>query len=119
MSEEKKSGETKKKSTCEADNGKIAAILAYLLIGIIWFFADEKLKKNEYAKFHVKQAIILLIVSVGGSIILGFIPILGWVILPFFSIASFAFCVLGIINAAQNEKKELPFIGTYAKKLNF
>ncbi|MCK5211899.1 DUF4870 domain-containing protein [Candidatus Parcubacteria bacterium] len=119
MSEEKKSGETKKEGAEQADNGKLAAILAYLLVGIIWFFADEKLKKNEFAKFHVKQALVLLIVSVGGSIILGFIPILGWIILPFFSIASFAFCVLGIINAAQNEKKELPFIGTYAKKLKF
>ncbi|MCK5061314.1 DUF4870 domain-containing protein [Candidatus Parcubacteria bacterium] len=119
MSEENQSEETKKESTCEADNGKTAAILAYLLIGIIWFFADEKLKKNEFAKFHVKQAIVLLIISVSGGIILGLIPILGWILLPFFSIASFAFCVLGIINAAQNEKKELPFIGSYAKKLNF
>ncbi len=119
MSEEKKSGETKKEGAGQADNGKLAAILAYLLVGIIWFFADEKLKKNEFAKFHVKQALVLLIVSVCGSIILGFIPILGWIVLPFFSIASFAFCVIGIINAAQNEKKELPFIGTYAKKLKF
>ena len=117
MSEEKKEGETKKGG--EVDNSKLAAILAYLLVGIIWFFADEKLKKNEFTKFHVKQALVLLIVSVGGSIILSFIPILGWVILPFFSLASFAFCVLGIINAAQNEKKELPFIGSYAKKLKF
>ncbi|MCD4762090.1 hypothetical protein K8R32_03995 [bacterium] len=119
MSEENQSEETKKEPATEVDNGKIAAILAYFLIGIIWFFADEQLKKNEYAKFHVKQALILLIVSVCGSIILGFIPILGWVILPFFSLASLAFAVIGIINAAQNQKKELPFIGSYAKKLNF
>ena len=29
------------------DNAKVAAILAYLLIGIIWYFADEKIKKKN------------------------------------------------------------------------
>jgi uncharacterized membrane protein len=101
------------------DNSRLIAILAYLLIGIIWFFADEKNKQNEFAKFHVKQAIVLLIVSIAGYIVLSLIPVLGWIIMPFFGLATFAFGVLGIINAAQNQKKELPFIGSYAGKLKF
>ncbi len=101
------------------DSAKMAAILSYLLIGIIWFFADASIKKNEFAKFHVKQAMVLLIISIVGSFILGLIPILGWIVLPFFYIATFAFGVLGIINAAQNQKKELPFIGSYSKMLKF
>lgn len=117
------SEETTKQTTSEKaggpENGKTAGILAYLLVGIIWFFADEKIKRDEFAKFHVKQSLVLLIISIGGYIILGLIPVLGWIIMPFFGLATFAFAVLGIINAAQGQKKELPFIGGYASKLKF
>ena len=121
MSEEIKNKEMQNtnESNSPQDNAKIAAILAYLLIGVVWFFADEKIKKNEFAKFHVKQAIVLIIVSILGNLILGIIPVLGWIIMPFFNLGIFAFGVLGIINAAQNVKKELPIIGTYSKKLKF
>lgn len=111
--------ENKTRAAGSQDNSKVAAILAYLLIGIIWFFADEKIKKNEFAKFHVKQAIVLLVVSIGGYIVLGLIPVLGWIVMPFFGLGTFAFGVLGIINAAQNQKKELPIIGAFASKLKF
>jgi uncharacterized membrane protein len=118
MPEEINPQETNSKPNPE-ENAKMAAILSYLLVGIIWFFADANIKNNEFAKFHVKQAIVLLVISIAGSFILGLIPILGWIILPFFYIATFAFGVLGIINAAQNQKKELPFIGSYSKMLKF
>jgi len=45
--------------TKDVEQGKACAILAYFFVGIIWFFVDEKLKKNEFAKFHAKQAMIL------------------------------------------------------------
>ena len=48
----------------EIEEGKAAAVLSYLLIGIIWYFVDEKMKKNSYVKFHVQQAIVLIIASV-------------------------------------------------------
>ena len=98
--------------------GKICAILSYLLIGIIWYFADEKMKKNEFAKFHVKQALVLLILSLAGSIVLTMTFILAW-ILPLFQIAIFILLVFGIINANNGEKRELPFIGKFGKKFKF
>ena len=33
-------------------NNKLCAALSYLLIGIIWYFADEKMKSSSFAKFH-------------------------------------------------------------------
>jgi len=101
------------------ENGKLVAILAYLLVGIVWFFADENLKKDENAKFHVKQALVLLIVSIGGSIVLSLIPIISWILLPFFGLGTCALGIIGIINAANGHRKELPFIGAYARKLKF
>ena len=51
------------------DNSKLVAVLSYLLIGIIWYFVDDKVKKNAFAKFHVKQALNLFIISVGINIL--------------------------------------------------
>jgi uncharacterized membrane protein len=103
----------------EIENGKICALLAYLLFGIIWYFADEKMKKNNFAKFHTKQGIILIITSILGSVILGIIPVLGWIVYPIFQLGILIFAILGIINSLNGKEKELPVIGQFAKKLNF
>ena len=109
-----------KKSTTNknVEDGKVCAILTYLLIGVIWYFADEKMKKNDFVKFHVKQAIVLFIVSLAGSIVLGMTIVLAW-LLPLYQVAIFVLMVVGIINASNGQKKELPFIGRFGEKFNF
>ncbi len=111
--------EQNKEVVKSADNNKLCAILSYLLIGVVWYFVDDKIKKNEFAKFHVKQAIILLIASVIANVVLALIPILGWMLIPVLNLAVLVLAVIGIINAINNEKKELPYIGQYANKLKF
>jgi len=78
----------------------------------------EKMKKNNFAKYHVKQALVLLIVSLAGSIVLGMTFILAWLI-PFLQIAVFVLMVIGIINANNEQKKELPIIGKFGEKFKF
>ena len=34
----------------EIEQGKGCAALGYILVGIIWYFADEQMKKNNYVK---------------------------------------------------------------------
>ena len=41
--------------TEEVKNEKLVAILAYFLVGIIWYFADENMKNSSLAKFHTKK----------------------------------------------------------------
>lgn len=109
------------------DNGKICAIISYLLIGIIWYFVDKGMQTDERVKFHVKQGIILLIFSVIWSVVLNFLFgffIMGfmaftWGILHFLSYVPLIFAIIGIINAVNNNQKELPIIGHYAEKLTF
>lgn len=101
----------------EGENGKLCAILAYFLLGIIWYFLDEGMKKNEFVKFHVKQSLILALTSIVGSSVLGMIPIIGWLLLPFFGIATLILGVIGIINSLNGEKKQLPVIGLYASQI--
>ncbi|MFH1427578.1 MAG: DUF4870 domain-containing protein [Patescibacteria group bacterium] len=107
-----------KNTTKNSTEGKLCAILAYLLVGIIWYFADEKMKKNEFVKFHVKQALVLLIFSLAGSIVLGMTFILAWLI-PLYQVAIFIILVVGIINANNGDKKELPIIGKFASIFKF
>jgi len=104
------------------EEGKLCAILAYLLVGIIWYFVDENMKKNEFAKFHAKQGLVLLIVSIAVSIantFLWIIPIIGWLVITVLNIAIFILWILGIINAANGKQKELPVIGHFGKKFTF
>ena len=102
------------------DNEKLCAILSYLLIGIIWYFADENMKKSSFARYHAKQGIVFLITSLILSAVAAAIPFIGWFILaPIFNILLLVLLILGIINAAQGKEKELPIIGGYAKKLDF
>jgi|SRR3989344_7147178 len=116
----------------EIEEGKAPAILSYLLVGIIWFFADEKIRNNSFTKFHVKQGLVLLIAAVVYSIALEILlsiilfPVrmigLGWEIGQVLSILYYVpivFIIIGIINALNGSEKELPVIGHFAKNFKF
>ena len=66
----------------KSENGKLCAIIAYLLLGIIWYFVDEKVKKDKFAQFHVKQAIVFLVLSIIVNVIGGLLPV-GVFVWPF------------------------------------
>lgn len=104
----------------DIDSGKVCAILSYLFIGIVWYFIDENMKKNTFAKFHVKQSLVLLVVSIILQIVGTIIPIIGWfLILPLAGIFGLVWMLIGVINALNGQTKELPIIGKYSTKFNF
>ena len=111
------------------EEGKVCARTAYLVIGIIWYLVDEKMKKNSFARFHVKQSLVLIIASVIVSIVeiiltmvLSIIPGIGYVLGSLISVLlNLTILVLWIIvllNAVNGKEKELPVIGSYANSLN-
>jgi uncharacterized membrane protein len=121
-----------KSSSKEIDDGKVCAALSYILIGIIWYFADEKMRKNNYAKFHAKQGLVFLIASIIYNIAVGIV--VGGIIIPMlirgwaFGVISIVnllyyvplvFFIIGLINSLNGHEKELPIIGQYAKHFNF
>ena len=122
--------DSKTSSGPKGDDGMVCAILAYFLVGIIWYFADENMKKSSLAKFHTKQALVLLIVDIvlmiAASIlgaILVFIPFVGWAIMSLIwtvlSLGLFVLWLFGIIYAATKKEKAIPIIGQFAKKFTF
>ena len=100
-----------------AEEGKVCAMLSYFLIGIIWYFAEEKMKKNKFVAFHVRQALFLIIVSFAGRFALGLVPLIGWTIIPLFNLAIIILAVLGLISAVNGKEKLLPVIGKFAEDI--
>jgi len=128
---QKKANTTVKTNTSGFENRVAVSVLAYLLIGIIWYFIDEDAKKDEFVKFHVQQGLVLLVATIIYSIVLGIImaiftaifiliPGVGIVILTILSILYYVpliFCIIGIVCAATEKQKELPIIGKFGTKL--
>lgn len=97
-------------------DANIAAALSYfVIIGIIWLVL-EPYNKNRFIRFHAIQAIGLAVVSTGISIVLGFIPIIGWILLIFLPFAVFIVWVICAVKAFQNQWFKLPVIGEFAEK---
>lgn len=109
------------------ENDKLVSALSYILVGIIWYFVDDKVK-NKNTNFHVKQAlnlfVIYLIFNIAFSILtiitLGFltpvIALLSYIV----GIILLILWIIGLIYAIQEEKKEIPVIGQFASRyLNF
>lgn len=96
-------------SSDDINKNKVVSGLAYFLFFLPLIVCPE----SRYGRFHANQGLVLLIISVVGSIVLGIIPIIGWLILPLFSIAVLVYAVIGLINGLNGQAKELPFIGKW------
>lgn len=98
----------------DMEKNKVISALAYILFFLPLIVCPE----SRFGKFHANQGLLLLITGFAGSIILSIIPIIGWIILPFFSLAVFIIGIIGLINALNCKAKELPLIGKF-KIINF
>ncbi|MEI6288158.1 MAG: hypothetical protein WCP18_01040 [bacterium] len=83
---------------------KIWGAVSYLWVFSIVALASRK--KDEYIRFHANQGAFLFVASIP----LMFIPMLGWLLVGIIAI-------VGIINALQGEKWELPLVGEMPKQL--
>lgn len=89
--------------------GKLMAILSYL--SILVFIPLFTAKDSKFVRFHVNQGLILLICGVV-IFFIGRIPgvsALAWLL----SVAVAVLAIIGILNAAKGEAKELPLIGKF------
>lgn len=93
----------------DVEKNKVISGLAYF----IFFLPLIVCPSSPFGKFHANQGLLLLIVSVAGSIILNFIPFIGWILSPLFSLAIFIFIIIGLVGAINGKAQELPIIGKY------
>lgn len=112
-------------------NEKPCSMLSYLFIGIIWYFADDKIRKSGFAQYHAKQGLALLITAIIWGIFLSIVTDI-FFIKPLFSgglwlyqlfqllnWAPLILALIGVINVANNSEKPLPIIGKFAEKFSF
>lgn len=94
-------------SDIEANKGM--GIIAYILFFVPLIAA----KNSRFAMYHANQGLTLFLVFAVSNVVLGILPVIGWILLPFVNLALLILMVLGIVNAAQGQAKPLPVIGAY------
>ena len=94
----------------------VAGLLCYLVgwvTGLIFFLIE---KENKFVRFHAMQSII----TFGGLtvlfLLLGFIPIIGWMLVPFVALLQLVLWILLMVKAYQGERFKLPVVGDMAEK---
>ena len=110
---------------------RFSAILTYVLLVIGWAYVLILDRKNEFAIYHTRQSIMLVLVAIGSFIVwavfawlISLIPLVGaFVAASTFSLVISAILavifgwVMGIIHAARAEWKPVPFFGGWANRL--
>jgi len=92
----------------------IAGALAYIwIIAIIWLVL-EPYNKDRFVRFHAFQSLALTVAWFGFYMVLAFIPIIGWVLIPFAMLGGLALWIFCLYKAYNNEQFKLPVIGDWA-----
>lgn len=103
----------------EVEEGKIYAFLGVFLTIIGFVIVLLTKKENKYAVYYGKQGLVLgiawIIVWVV-SIILAFIPFLGWLLMVLLYLCMFILWIVGIVYSLSGEMKPIPVIGHFAEK---
>ncbi|MBE14974.1 MAG: hypothetical protein CL867_01905 [Cytophagaceae bacterium] len=98
-----------------ASDIKMTAVISYItMIGLAIAFAMNNNNKNEFASFHIRNAIGLNLLALVIMVLarLGFPSILEVLLWLFV----FVLWIIGLISAIQEEKKELPLLGNHFQK---
>ncbi len=100
----------------DINNNKGMSVLAY--IGFLFLVPLLACPNSKFARYHTNQGLVLFLLEFALGIvtgILGLIPIAGLIIGGLLSavggIFTLVLMIMGIINAAQGQAKELPLIG--------
>ena len=95
------------------EKSKNTAIVAYLTIigSVIAIFMNQDESKNEFASFHIRQALGLFLSFFLLGYFIGYFD--SWTITSAFYIFYFILWIYGFLGALQGEKKILPLVGNF------
>ncbi|MDC7993659.1 DUF4870 domain-containing protein [Altibacter sp. HG106] len=97
------------------EEGKTIAIISYItLIGLIIAFVMNNEKKNDFAAFHIRQSLGLVLLYLALWVL--FFAMAFLINIPFLSTVLYlglaVLWILGLLAAIQGEKKPIPVVGT-------
>jgi uncharacterized membrane protein len=90
-----------------------AAYLLGFITGIIFLVIE---KQSKFVRFHAMQSTVLFGGIFIANIVLGFIPILGWLVGLLLSFVSFILWIVCMWKAFQGEMYKVPFVGDFAEQ---
>ncbi len=97
-------------------NENLMGAASYLLgfvTGIIMLLIE---KQSKFVRFHAMQSTLLFAGVFVANIVLGFVPILGWLVGLFLSFAAFILWIVCMWKAFQGEMYKVPYVGDMAVK---
>jgi len=103
------------KTSVELDEN-VAGLLCYVLgwiSGLVFFLIE---KKNKFVRFHALQSIIVFGVLTLASLVIGWIPVIGWVIAWLIWVLAIVLWIVLMVKAYQGEKFKLSWAGNLAEK---
>ncbi|NLL46383.1 MAG: hypothetical protein GX250_06190, partial [Clostridiales bacterium] len=80
---------------------------------LLFFLPLITCPESRYAKFHANQGLLLWIAGIAGTVILGIIPIVGWILMPVYGVVILILGIMGLVNGFGGKAKPLPLIGKF------
>ena len=100
----------------DVEENKVIAAVGYLSILCL---VPLLMKKNSpFAQFHGRQGFLLFVLGIALWMI-GWFPVIGWILAPLGNLVIIILSIVGIVKAMQGEMWEIPYLGEYAKKIHF
>lgn len=103
-----------------AAEDRTVAIVSYLtLIGFIVAVVIHGNKKTALGAYHLRQSLGLMVTAIAfsvASMIIGAIPIIGFLVIPLGWLAMFVLWVMALVAAASGQLRPVPLVGEYFQK---
>jgi|AntAceMinimDraft_4_1070372.scaffolds.fasta_scaffold87472_2 uncharacterized membrane protein len=117
ISEVFKEGGSEQQDSSAKEEGKDFTI-ALSYIGILFLVPLFVYKNNDFAKFHIKQGLVLFVAELL-TMVVGWIPILGWFVAFIAWIVWIVLAITGVMNVLSTKKSPLPIIGKFSENFKF
>jgi uncharacterized membrane protein len=107
--------ETKGKTSTGMEQN-LAGLLCYVLgwiTGIIFLLLE---KDNRFVRFHAIQSIVVFGAFTVLEIILGFIPVIGWILTSLLGLLAFILWIVLMVQAYGGKMYKLPVAGDIAER---
>lgn len=98
----------------EIEEGKAAALLAY--VPFMCFVPLLKMRNNRFAYRHGKQGLVLFLIEVAAAIF--YIPFISRNFWSFVLILALGLSFYGVLQVMQGKEWKVPFLGDWADKIN-
>jgi len=97
-------------------NENVAGLLCYVLgwiSGLVFVLLEQE---SKFVRFHAMQSIYVFGTLMVAAIIIGWIPIIGWVISMLIGVVAFVLWVVLMIKAYQGVQFKIKWAGDYAER---